>query len=77
MAPRPRRKNILASLFAEVLGLEEVGVDDSFFTLGGDSIMSIQLVTRARSAGVLITPREVFERKTVAALSETAGTADE
>ena len=37
--------------------------------------MSIQLVTRARSAGVLITPREVFERKTVAALSETAGTA--
>ncbi len=51
------------------------GVDDSFFTLGGDSIMSIQLVTRAKSAGVLITPREVFERKTVAALSETAGTA--
>ena len=73
--PASATENILASLFAEVLGLEEVGVDDSFFTLGGDSIMSIQLVTRARSAGVLITPREVFERKTVAALSETAGTA--
>ncbi|MBT1258472.1 amino acid adenylation domain-containing protein, partial [Rhodococcus erythropolis] len=72
--PASETESILAGLFAEVLGLDEVGVDDSFFTLGGDSIMSIQLVTRAKSAGVLISPREVFERKTVAALSETAGT---
>ncbi|WP_235169537.1 amino acid adenylation domain-containing protein [Rhodococcus erythropolis] len=73
--PASETENILAGLFAEVLGLDEVGVDDSFFTLGGDSIMSIQLVTRAKSAGVLITPREVFELKTVTALAETAGMA--
>ncbi|MFE5879253.1 amino acid adenylation domain-containing protein, partial [Rhodococcus sp. NPDC056506] len=74
-SPVSDTESILASLFAEVLGLDEVGLDDSFFALGGDSIMSIQLVTRAKSAGVLVTPREVFERKTVTALAETAGTA--
>jgi amino acid adenylation domain-containing protein/non-ribosomal peptide synthase protein (TIGR01720 family) len=73
-APGSENERILVDLFAEVLGLGTVGVDDSFFTLGGDSIMSIQLVTRAKAAGVLITPRDVFERKTVAALAQTART---
>ncbi|MDI9915348.1 non-ribosomal peptide synthetase, partial [Rhodococcus sp. IEGM 1379] len=70
-------ERILADLFANVLGLDSVGVDDSFFTIGGDSIMSIQLVTRAKAAGVVISPRDVFDRKTVAALAEIARTADE
>ncbi|WP_139277853.1 amino acid adenylation domain-containing protein, partial [Rhodococcus marinonascens] len=76
-SPVTETERILADLFAEVLGLDSVGVDDSFFTIGGDSIMSIQLVTRAKAAGVLISPRDVFERKTVAGLAETAGTGDE
>lgn len=76
-APVSENERILVDLFAEVLGLGTVGVDDSFFTLGGDSIMSIQLVTRAKAAGVLITPRDVFERKTVAALAQTARTSGE
>ncbi|MCX5230621.1 non-ribosomal peptide synthetase [Streptomyces sp. NBC_00233] len=63
----------LAALFADVLGLPTVGVHDSFFELGGDSIVAIQLVNRAREAGLAITPRDVFRSRTVAALARTAG----
>ncbi|WP_281259631.1 non-ribosomal peptide synthetase [Streptomyces zhaozhouensis] len=83
-APRSRREKVLCGLYAEVLHLDAVGVDDSFFDLGGDSIMSIQLVTRARRAGLGLSVRDVFEHKTVAALAavvtetaNTAGTAGE
>ncbi|MFE3443651.1 amino acid adenylation domain-containing protein [Nocardia sp. NPDC059180] len=62
----------LAALFAEVLGLDAVGIDDSFFALGGDSIVSIQLVSRAKAAGLGFSARDVFERKTVAALAAVA-----
>ncbi|MET9611042.1 amino acid adenylation domain-containing protein [Streptomyces sp. NPDC006512] len=68
-APSTPREELLAGLFAEVLGLPAVGVDDSFFTLGGDSITSVQLVGRARLAGLVLTPREVFRHKTVQALA--------
>ncbi|MBY6568212.1 non-ribosomal peptide synthase/polyketide synthase, partial [Rhodococcus sp. BP-154] len=71
-APATPIEERLASLFAEVLGLDAVGVDDSFFALGGDSIMSIQLVSRAKAAGLVIAPRDIFERKTVASLAEVA-----
>ncbi|WJV50826.1 non-ribosomal peptide synthetase [Streptomyces flavofungini] len=69
-APRTEREEVLAALFAEVLGVERVGVDDDFFVIGGDSIQSIQLVTRARARGVALSTREVFERRTVAELAE-------
>ncbi|MDX3658020.1 amino acid adenylation domain-containing protein [Streptomyces sp. ID05-26A] len=67
--PADEREAVLCGLFAEVLGLPEVGAQDSFFTLGGDSILSVQLVSRARKAGVVITPRQVFEQRTPAALA--------
>ncbi|WP_345530480.1 amino acid adenylation domain-containing protein [Actinoplanes utahensis] len=63
-------------LFAELLGLSEVGATDSFFALGGDSIVSIQLVSKARAAGLRISPRQVFEAKTPAGLAAVA-TVDE
>ncbi|WP_107656873.1 non-ribosomal peptide synthetase [Nocardia suismassiliense] len=72
-APRSTEEQVLATVFAEVLGLERVGVDDSFFELGGDSIRSIQVVSRAREAGVEVSPREVFEHQTAAALAAIAG----
>ncbi|MFJ6432026.1 amino acid adenylation domain-containing protein [Streptomyces sp. NPDC091416] len=71
-APRTGHEELLSGLFAEVLGVAEVSIDDGFFDLGGDSIMSIQLVSRARKAGLVISPKDVFERKTVAALAEVA-----
>jgi non-ribosomal peptide synthase protein (TIGR01720 family) len=75
---RPPRTDVevrLAELFAEVLGVREVGVDDSFFALGGDSIVSMRLVSKARAAGLGFSPRDVFERRTVAELALVAGEA--
>ncbi|MFG2026730.1 amino acid adenylation domain-containing protein [Streptomyces sp. NPDC048825] len=71
-APGTELEKTLCGVFADVLGLDEVGVDDDFFTLGGDSIVAMQLVSRARAAGVRITPRLVFRHRTVAALAEVA-----
>ncbi|MEW2045162.1 amino acid adenylation domain-containing protein [Streptomyces sp. NPDC005476] len=62
----------LCALFAEVLAVPVVGPDDGFFELGGDSILSIQLVARARRAGLTLTPRQVFQHRTVAALAAVA-----
>ncbi|MFE3877330.1 amino acid adenylation domain-containing protein [Kitasatospora sp. NPDC059146] len=68
-APAGEVEHALARLFAEVLGLPRVGVADSFFELGGDSIVAIQLVSRARQAGLRLTPRAVFEAPSVEALA--------
>ena len=64
-APRTPAEEVLCGLFAEVLKLERVGIDDNFFALGGDSILSILLVSRARRAGFELTPRDIFQRQTV------------
>ncbi|WP_156756938.1 non-ribosomal peptide synthetase [Actinokineospora pegani] len=65
-------ESALAAIMAEVLGLPSVGADDDFFALGGDSIVSIQLVSRARAEGLKLSPRDVFERRTVAGLAAVA-----
>ncbi|MGG7105222.1 phosphopantetheine-binding protein, partial [Rhodococcus sp. 24CO] len=72
VAPETEMESTLAGLFEEVLGLESVGAGDSFFSLGGDSIVAIQLVSRAKAAGIVFSSRDVFERKTVAGLAEVA-----
>nr|AYA22334.1 KerC [Amycolatopsis keratiniphila] len=68
--PRTDTEKRLCELFAEVLGLERVGADDSFFELGGDSITSMQLSARARRKGLELTPWQVFEEKTPERLAE-------
>ena len=75
-APASAIEEILAGIYAQVLGLERVGVDESFFELGGDSILSMQVVARARAAGVLCRPRDIFVEQTVAGLARVAGVAD-
>jgi amino acid adenylation domain-containing protein len=67
--PSSSREEFLCRLFAEVLHIPTVGVDDSFFALGGDSIISIQLVSRARNSGIAISPQNVFKYPTVARLT--------
>ncbi|RZL76343.1 MAG: amino acid adenylation domain-containing protein, partial [Rhodococcus sp. (in: high G+C Gram-positive bacteria)] len=70
--PRTETEELLAGLFEQVLGLDAVGATADFFALGGDSIMSIQLVARAKAAGVILSPRDVFDHRTVAGLAEAA-----
>ncbi|MGH3927324.1 MAG: phosphopantetheine-binding protein, partial [Pseudonocardiaceae bacterium] len=70
--PSTPRERILARVFAEVLGLAEVGIDDDFFTLGGDSIVAMTLVARARATGVRFTARQIFTHRCVAGLAEIA-----
>ncbi|WP_405113259.1 amino acid adenylation domain-containing protein [Micromonospora sp. NBC_01405] len=62
-------ESVLARLFADALGLSEVGLDDSFFELGGDSIMVFPLVSRAREHGLEFNARDVFQHATVSRLA--------
>ncbi|MEU9387563.1 AMP-binding protein, partial [Streptomyces sp. NPDC048279] len=73
-APENDTEHTLRDLFADILGLPAaaVGTDDDFFANGGDSIVAMQLVARARSGGLRITPRQVFRHRTVAALAAVA-----
>ncbi|MEV0945111.1 amino acid adenylation domain-containing protein [Rhodococcus sp. NPDC049939] len=67
-SPGNERERLLHDIYAEVLGSGDFGVDDSFFALGGDSIMAIQLASRARTVGISFTPRDVFEQRTISRL---------
>ncbi|BAX91049.1 putative non-ribosomal peptide synthetase PstA [Mycobacterium shigaense] len=74
-APQTAVEEILAGIFAQVLGVDRVGIDDSFFDLGGDSILSMQVVGRARAAGLTCRPRDVFVEQSVARLARVVGVA--
>ncbi|MFD6491733.1 amino acid adenylation domain-containing protein [Streptomyces sp. NPDC060188] len=75
-APRTPAEETLCALYAELLGVQSVGIDDSFFALGGDSPLAVRLAARAREASVIVRPRDVFQLKTVAALAEAARSAE-
>ncbi|MFF5713642.1 amino acid adenylation domain-containing protein [Streptomyces sp. NPDC012756] len=73
---RTRYEEQLAEIWAEVLGLEEITVDRGFFALGGDSLLGIQMVSRATAKGLALTPQDVFQSPTIqelAALAESRG----
>ncbi|MEV7731881.1 amino acid adenylation domain-containing protein [Streptomyces sp. NPDC088921] len=70
--PRSPAERVLGELFRDLLKLPGLTLDEGFFALGGDSISSIRLVSRAAEAGVVISPRDVYEHQTVAALAAVA-----
>ncbi|HZU45912.1 MAG TPA: non-ribosomal peptide synthetase, partial [Mycobacterium sp.] len=77
--PHTKTESAIAKVFAEVLATADVGRFDDFFALGGDSILSVQLAARARTAGLPISPRMVFENPTVQQLGaavDAAGAAE-
>jgi len=66
---RTDTERALAKVFAELLSTPEVGRFDDFFALGGDSILSVQLASRARAVGLAVSPRMIFENPTVRQLA--------
>jgi aryl carrier-like protein len=69
VAPRTPEEATLCQIWAQVLGCDEVGIHDNFFDLGGDSILGIQVVSRAQQAGLSLTAQDLFQHQTVAELA--------
>jgi amino acid adenylation domain-containing protein/FkbM family methyltransferase len=77
VAPRTPLEEVLASFFAEILGLEQVGVEDGFFKLGGHSLLAAQLVAKVRGAFQVELPlRRLFETPTVSAVAAAVAAAE-
>lgn len=73
--PRNAAEEELVRIWREILRLEQIGIHDNFFHLGGDSILAIQIVARANRAGLRLTPRQLFQHQTVAELAGVIGQA--
>ncbi|QNI03770.1 non-ribosomal peptide synthase/polyketide synthase [Halomonas sp. SH5A2] len=71
-APQGEAEETLAAVWADVIGCEQVGRNDNFFELGGDSILSLQIVARSRKRGYKVTPKQLMEGQTVAAVAAMA-----
>jgi amino acid adenylation domain-containing protein/non-ribosomal peptide synthase protein (TIGR01720 family) len=72
VTPRTAVEWVLAEVWAQVLGVDRVGVDDNFFELGGDSIIGVRAVARARTLGVFLHAADLFEYQTIAELAAVA-----
>ncbi len=74
LAPRNGLQQRLVALWQEVLKRDRVGISDNFFDLGGDSILSIQLVSRGRQQGLHFSPKDLFQHQTVEQLATVTAT---
>lgn len=70
--PRTEKEITLADIWKQVLSLDEIGIRDNFFEMGGDSILSIQIISRAKVAGLHITTKQIFENQTIEELAAVA-----
>ncbi|WDE12577.1 amino acid adenylation domain-containing protein [Thalassomonas haliotis] len=62
----------LLAIWQELLGQQDIALDDNFFSLGGDSILGLQVIAKARKAGIKLTPQQIFQHKTISALAQLA-----
>jgi amino acid adenylation domain-containing protein/non-ribosomal peptide synthase protein (TIGR01720 family) len=69
VAPHTSTEQILAGIWSQVLGQERIGIHDNFFDLGGDSILGIQVISRATRAGLQLTTRQLLQHQTIANLA--------
>ncbi|WP_367128662.1 amino acid adenylation domain-containing protein [Saccharothrix sp. HUAS TT1] len=74
--PATRAEAVLLRVVREVLGAEDVNLDDAFLEVGGDSIVSLRVVSRARREGLGLTARDVFEGRTIAGIAARCGGSD-
>jgi len=72
IAPQSSKEIILADIWKNLLNIEQVGIKDNFFAIGGDSIISLQVVARARDKGLGLDPKDIFRHQTIQALAELA-----
>ncbi|MFD8665354.1 amino acid adenylation domain-containing protein [Streptomyces microflavus] len=75
-APATENERLVCAAVATVLRVDEVGVDQDFFQLGGDSILAISLLSALREAGLHVTARQIFSNSTVGALAAVASRED-
>jgi len=68
-APRSDLEAKIAAIWQETLGIEQVGVDDNFFDLGGDSVVGIQMIAKFKQAGLDLSPQQLFQNQTIAELA--------
>jgi non-ribosomal peptide synthase protein (TIGR01720 family) len=76
VAPRTSTEQTLVDIWSQVLGVDQIGVEDNFFEVGGDSILSIQVVSRARQHRLWLTTKDIFLHQTIASLAPVVMTAD-
>jgi aryl carrier-like protein len=76
VAPRTPEEKELAAIWTFVLNLEKVGIHDNFFALGGDSILSIQILAQARQRGLNFTLQQLFQHPTIQELAQEIGKAE-
>jgi amino acid adenylation domain-containing protein/non-ribosomal peptide synthase protein (TIGR01720 family) len=74
IAPTTAIEEIFTKIWQELLLKEKVSIQDNFFEIGGDSILSIQVVSRAKNVGIQITPKQIFQNQTIAELARVANT---
>ncbi|MEW6462663.1 MAG: amino acid adenylation domain-containing protein [Pseudomonadota bacterium] len=73
VAPRNEVETLLARIWQDVLKVERIGVHDNFFSLGGDSILNLQIIARANQQGLKLTPKQLFENRTIADIAQVLG----
>lgn len=76
VAPRNLKEEVLATIWSQILGLDQVGIHDNFFELGGDSLLAVRVVARVNQAGYALSVQQIFQYQTIVELTTAIGTSN-